>query len=344
MPPSKRSAESIWRGRDLRARLLLPISLLYRGLTAIRRRCYQFGGLRGGLRGCLRGCLRSTCLPVPVVVVGNITAGGAGKTPLVIYLVEALKHAGRRPGVVSRGYGGSVSGVCEVRSDSSPDAVGDEPLLIHQRTGCPVFVGRQRVVAGAALLQAYPDCDLILCDDGLQHYSLARDLEIAVVDRRGFGNGWLLPAGPLREPVGRLGEVDAVVSNGWPGPAAFRMVLQSEPFRPLVKLSDGDTGPVPLEQGGRRWHAVAGIGEPQRFFDQLSALGLVFEAHAFPDHHHYQAGDLAFDGDAILTTEKDAVKFSGLTTLPVWVLPVSAQVTPDLAQFILEKIDGPSAA
>lgn len=274
---------------------------------------------------------------MPVVVVGNVTAGGSGKTPLVLWLVDELKSRGRRPGVISRGYGGSVAGVRKVSVGDTPVEVGDEPLLIRRRANCPVFVGRDRTVAGKALLAVHPECDVVICDDGLQHYRLARDVEIAVVDRRGFWNGWPLPAGPLREPVSRLRSVDAVVANSWDGHAAFRMTLVGDRFRLLAKVSRDAT---PSEFAGLRLHAVAGIGEPQRFFDHLASLGLRCEPHPFPDHHAYVASDLAFDGDAILTTEKDAVKFGELASLPVWVLPVTATVTPDLAQFILERIDG----
>jgi tetraacyldisaccharide 4'-kinase len=325
LPLSKRSVESTWQRRGLTAWLLLPVGGLFFLVVALRRFLYRLG------------ILASQRLSVPVVVVGNITAGGSGKTPLVIWLVDELTRRGRKPGVISRGYGGSAEGVRRVSHGDTPRVVGDEPLLIARRTGCPVFVGRDRVAAGRALLSEHPDCDVIVCDDGLQHYRLARDVEIAVVDRRGVMNGWPLPAGPLREPASRLRSVDAVVANGWSGAAAFRMNLVGDRFHHLGKVSDGAT---PATLAGQRLHAVAGIGEPRRFFDHLSALGLRFEAQAFPDHHAYTREDLAFGGDAILTTEKDAVKFDGLATLPVWVLPVTATVTPDLAQFILEKIDG----
>ena len=181
----------------------------------------------------------------------------------------------------------------------------------------------------------------MLCDDGLQHYALARDVEIVVVDRRGFGNGWSLPAGPLREATTRLASVDAMVGNDWPGAADFHMRLVGREF---YHLAEPAVRCLPEALHGRRLHAVAGIGEPQRFFDHLTALGLSFESHAFADHHVYRDDDLLFAGDAILTTEKDAVKLSGLTVLPIWVLPVDAEVEPDLAQFVLERIDGrPSA-
>ncbi|RTL58053.1 MAG: tetraacyldisaccharide 4'-kinase, partial [Rhodocyclaceae bacterium] len=194
-----------------------------------------------------------------------------------------------------------------------------------------------------ALLAAHPECDLILCDDGLQHLALARDVEIAVLDRRGVMNGLPLPAGPLREPLSRLQGVDAVVLNGLAqapegAQARFHMTLAGASF---VRLGDAAQVMAPSALAGQRLHAVAGIGEPQRFFDHLAALGLAFEAHAFPDHHAYTARDLAFSGDAILTTEKDAVKFDALApALPVWVLPVEAAVEPDLARFVLEKLDG----
>lgn len=341
MPPSRPSAEpaglvAAWRRRGLLACLLYPASLVFRLIVALRRAWIG----------------RGERLPVPVVVVGNLTVGGAGKTPLTIELARALRERGRRPGIVSRGYGGAGM-VREVNTDADPRIVGDEPLLLARRSACPVVVGRDRVAAAHALLAAHPECDLILADDGLQHYRLGRDLEIAVFDARGVQNGWLLPAGPLREPVGRLATVDAVVLHGLaaapsgrfmsPAPTVparvFRMRLQGDAF-----VRDRETRSVD-QLRGLRLHAVAGIGDPQRFFDYLSLLGVRFEAHAFPDHHAYRAEDLAFDGDAILTTEKDAVKLERLAlALPIWTLPVTARLEPDLAAFVLEKLDGPPSA
>ena len=328
---------AIWRRRGTLACLLLPFSLLFSLLVALRR-----GLFRAGL-------LPRQRLPVPVVIVGNISVGGTGKTPLVIHLAQALRRLGRHPGIVSRGYRGSATDVSEVIPDSDPGAVGDEPVLLSRRSGCPVFVGRNRPAAARALLAAHPHCDVILADDGLQHYRLARDVEIVLFDERGVMNGWPLPAGPLREPVSRLGEVDAVVLCGSavsPAPTfdiqTFTMRLQGESFhrldQPLVSC-----GAAAL--AGQTLHAVAGIGAPQRFFARLDELELNFTAHAFADHHHYRPEDLAFAGDAILTTEKDAVKLSQLSLpLPVWVLPVTAEVSPDLAAFVVEKLDGrPSA-
>lgn len=280
-----------------------------------------------------------------MIVVGNLGVGGAGKTPLTIHLAQALRARGRRPGIVSRGYRGRVEATLEVDPGADPAQVGDEPVLLARRAGCPVVVGRDRVAAARHLLAAHPDCDLLLCDDGLQHYRLRRDVEIALFDERGAMNGWCLPAGPLREPLARLREVDAVVLNGTVAepPAAggrpvFAMRLRADGFTAL----DGTQEPRPAAAfAGQVLHAVAGIGAPARFFAQLAGMGLAFEAHAFPDHHDYRAGDLAFTGDAILTTEKDAVKLARLSLpLPVWVLPVTADASPDIAAFVLEKLDG----
>jgi tetraacyldisaccharide 4'-kinase len=297
-------------------------------------------------RGLYRiGFLRSERLPVPVVIVGNITVGGSGKTPLVIHLASELRKLGRRPGIVSRGYRGGSAGVTEVIPGGDPVVLGDEPVLLARRSGCPVFVGRDRPAAARALLAAHPECDLILADDGLQHYRLQRDVELAVFDQRGVMNGWCLPAGPLREPVSRLSQVDAVVSNGSavvPAPTVgrplFRMNLLGEKFH---RVDDPRIECVPADLSGRNLHAVAGIGAPERFFEQLRTLGLNFTAHAFPDHHDFCAADLDYAGDAILTTEKDAVKLTHLSLpLPVWVLPVTAEVSPDLAAFVLETLNG----
>ena len=320
----------IWQKRGLAAWLLLPLSLVFRLLVALRRHAYR------------RGIFRSVRLPVPVVIVGNIAAGGAGKTPLVLALAQELARRGRRPGIVSRGYGGAVVGVREVLADDGAELVGDEPLLLKRRAGCPVFVGRDRVAAGRALLAAHPHCDVILSDDGLQHYGLARDVEIAVVDRRLLANCWLQPAGPCREPVVRLASVDAVVKNGAVeilvgGVPTFDMRLEGARF---VSLDDSAQTRAAADFAGLRLHAVAGIGEPRRFFDHLAALGLNCATHAFPDHHRYAAGDLEFGDDAILATEKDGVKLRGLARLPVWLLPVEARIDPDLASFVMEKLDG----
>lgn len=339
MRRSRTSAEvflrRVWRQRGL-ATFLLPLAFLFECVVGIRRALYR------------TRLLESHRLPVPVVVIGNITTGGAGKTPLILHLAQRLAEMGRRPGIVSRGYGSRRGDAREVHAESTPDDVGDEALLIKRRADVPVFVGHRRVEAGRALLAAYPDCDLILCDDGLQHYALERDVEIAVIDRRGFMNGWMLPAGPLREPGTRLNSVDACVLNQTSVAVVadvprFRMRLAGGRF---YSLDDPARQCEARDITGLRLHAFAGIGEPQRFFDHLSQLGLRFEPHSFADHYEYQLEDFVVDGDAILMTEKDAVKCARYRQLPIpiWVLPVDAVVDPDLARFILEKLDGFASA
>ena len=309
--------------------LLFPLSLVFRALAASRRFLYR------------SGILASVKLPVPVVVVGNISVGGTGKTPLTLWLAKQLIENGWHPGIVSRGYtknGQRINTPHEVSIDDAADQVGDEPLLMAQRALCPVWISRDRPAAALALLQAHPECDIILSDDGLQHYRLRRDVEIVVIDgARRFGNGMLLPAGPLREPVSRLRKVDAIVANGNPASAhEFAMSLDGSLF---YNLLNPDTVLTASEFTGQRLHAIAGIGHPQRFFTHLEHLGLNTQHHAFPDHHRYTATDIAFaDADAILMTEKDAVKCSAFATEKCWVLRVDAQVSPALAQLIIEKV------
>ena len=327
--------QAAWFQPDLAVFLwpLLPLSWIFRGVVALRRFLYQ------------SGVLRAEHLPVPVVVVGNLIVGGAGKTPTVLWLVERLRAAGRRPGILSRGYGGAQA-VAEVRADSDPRGVGDEPVLLASRSGVPVFVGRRRAEAGRALLGAHPEVDVLVCDDGLQHLALERDVEIAVVDGRGVGNGLLLPAGPLREPAGRLDTVDAVVHNfqkiGANAAGPYAMTLLPGAF---YRLNDPATRVAAGDLQGRPLFAIAGIGHPQRFFDTLAALGLRFEPRPFPDHHAFVPGDFDFAADGVvLMTEKDAIKCRPFLTGEAWVLPVTATIDPDLAAFVLEKIDGRQAA
>lgn len=306
--------------------LLAPLALLYALVSALRRALYR------------AGVLRVHRFPVPVVVIGNIAVGGTGKTPLTEALIRLLRERGLRPGVVSRGYGGHA-GAYPLRVDARTEATeaGDEPVMLHRRTGVPVVVDPVRVRAVRALL-AGGDCDVVLCDDGLQHYALARDLEIAVVDgRRGIGNGWRLPAGPLREPVSRLRTVDHVVVNGeagdWPG--AVPMRLLPEAWVPLGQ--EGAAAPAP----GSRLHAVAGIGHPERFFETLRAQGFDVVGHAFPDHHDYAAAELAFGDDLpVVMTEKDAVKCQALPLRHAWYVPVRA----DLPAAFLDRLYGQIAA
>ncbi len=322
-----------WRVRGLTACCLLPLAVVFAALVAVRRRLYRCN------------FLASVRLPVPVVVVGNITVGGSGKTPLCLWLVDALRRRGLKPGIVTRGYGGAGA-VSEVRVDSDPALVGDEALLLKRRGQLPVFVGSDRVAAARALLAAYPDCQLIVSDDGLQHYRLQRDLELAVQDLRGLMNAWPLPAGPLREPESRLATVDALVINGdagavpaeGDGPPRFLMRLTGSSFQALAEPGRHCSA---ADFAGQRLAALAGIGEPQRFFEHLGRLGIVCPCYSFPDHHRYSAEDLAqIDADVLLMTEKDAVKCAGLTARPVWVLPVSAEVEPDLASLVMERLYG----
>ena len=287
-------------------------------------------------------------LPVPVVVVGNITVGGAGKTPLTIWLARQLKENGWRPGIVSRGYGGKNAAPRAVTHSAMPAEVGDEPILLARRSGVPVWVGRDRAAAGQALLAAQPEVNLILCDDGLQHYRLGRDVELAVFDGRGAGNGWRLPVGPLREPLSRIAAVDAVICNGLPDarlPAevpSFAMRLLPGRF---YRLDEPQRRCEATDLAGKKLYALAGIGDPGRFFRTLEGLGLACEAHPFPDHHAYVASDLAFaKGGILLMTEKDAVKCAGLTAGETWVLPVEAELSPALIEHIQEKLRGRQAA
>lgn len=323
------TAPALWRSRGVAAWLLWPLSLLFRLVSALRRAAFR------------AGLLRVDRLPVPVIVVGNLIAGGAGKTPLTLYLARALAERGWRPLIVTRGYGGRADAVHEVDARADVTESGDEPVLLARRSGLPVWVGRRRADAARAGLTAHPECDLVLCDDGLQHYALARDIEIAVLDRRGVMNGFHLPAGPLRESPARLRTADAVVLNGLPTPpdgvsSPFRMRLHGERFQ---RLDRPGQQAVAADLRSLRLHAVAGIGEPARFFDHLRALGLDFVAHPFPDHHAYTARDLAFaDCDALLLTEKDAVKCHGLSDTPMWVLPVEAHLDPDLAGYIATRL------
>jgi len=312
--------ERHWYRRSALSAALWPLSMLFRGGVAVRRGLYR------------AGVLTSTRLPVPVVVVGNLVVGGAGKTPLTIWLAHALARRGRRPGIVSRGYGGAESGCAEVPRGGDWRRFGDEPVVLAEADVGPVWIGAKRADAARALLAAHPEVDLILCDDGLQHYALARDVEIAVVDARGHGNGFMLPAGPLREPAMR--QVDAVVGNGAPGQYAMRL----EPAG--LRRVGGDQAEIRIGAlRGKRLHAVAGIGHPQRFFDTLSAMGLAFTPHAFPDHHAFAPADLDFaDCDIVLMTEKDAVKCRPFGRDDLVALRVAARVDDALADFIIERI------
>jgi tetraacyldisaccharide 4'-kinase len=317
--------------------LLSPLSLLFRVTTATRRAAYR------------AGLLRTDRLTVPVIVVGNITVGGTGKTPLVLWLAALLKEHGRMPGIVCRGYGGVPGAPQAVRGDSDPQACGDEAVLLARRSGCPVWTGIDRATAARSMLAA-ADCDVVVSDDGLQHYALHRDVELCVVDGDSlFGNGWLLPAGPLREPPSRLSEVDAVIVNSGDdtqealasvrklNPACLAMKLKAREF---WNLRDTQRRAGAGDFHGKRVHAVAGIGNPARFFRQLQRMGLEFTPHSFPDHHPFTASDLAYAGaDAVVMTEKDAVKCERFTSDRCWALAVDAVPEPGLEKLVLGRID-----
>jgi tetraacyldisaccharide 4'-kinase len=313
-----------WYGSERRGAWLLPAAWLFAALAFLRRRLYAAG---------LLSRYRS---PRPVIVVGNITVGGTGKTPLIIWLAEQLRLRGLRAGVVSRGYGRSDRAVRRIAPSDPVAETGDEPALIARRQDVLVAVGADRPAA-VRLLEA--DCDVILSDDGLQHYALERDVEIVVVDgRRGLGNQRLLPAGPLREAPARLAEVGAVVINGegfqYPGGLHMRM----EPIR-FVNVVSGDSLPVDVFSG-QRAHAVAAIGHPERFFGLLSDLGVDLDTRALPDHATPTAAQLSFGDDLpVLMTEKDAVKCVGIAGSAHWYLEVGAAFSPPDAERLLAIVE-----
>jgi tetraacyldisaccharide 4'-kinase len=321
-----RRFERYWYSINLLTILLWPLSLLYGAAVTLRRLAYRWG------------VLRSRHVDVPVIVVGNITVGGTGKTPLVIRLATVLREAGYRPGIISRGYLGQSSvWPCRVAQDSDPLQVGDEPVLLARRSRCPVVVDPDRFVAAQTLLNDY-DCDVILADDGLQHYGLARNIEIAVIDgARQFGNGACLPAGPLREPARRLRTVDFIVSHGIAREGQYRMTLTGER---AINLNDSYVSCFLEGFRGEPVHAVAGIGDPARFFDFLKERGIRTLNHAFPDHYPYTPADLEFEDElSVLMTEKDAVKCQRLVPDDrFWYIPVDAQIDPVLEQKVLTRL------
>ena len=322
-----KSIEHYWYSRNIVSFLLLPLSWLYILLASTRRLLYQ------------SGIFKQTRLHVPVIIVGNISVGGTGKTPLTEWLVTCLKENGYKPGIVSRGYGGRAKHwPQQVRADSDPVLVGDEPVLLAQHCQCPLVVDPKRVRAAEFLLNKY-DCDIIVADDGLQHYELARDIEIVVIDGvRRFGNGRCLPAGPLRETLSRLQQVDyLVINNGFTCDGEFKMKIQAKQFcrvnEPTI-VSESST----FNNAGTV-HAVAGIGNPQHFFDMLKSRQLNLIEHVFPDHYKYTETDIAFSDDyPIIMTEKDAVKCRPFADDNVWFLSVEPELEHSLAGRILSKL------
>ena len=332
----------IWTKRGLISALLWPLSLLFRLVVAFRRFAYE------------NKWFKSFRLPVPVVIVGNIFVGGTGKTPLVIWLVNILRKAGFNPGVISRGYGTSNDDPVLVTEHSKPDQAGDEPLLIVSKTGCPLAVCRKRVKAGEFLLNQHPEVDIIISDDGMQHYALARDVEIMLFDGRGAGNGWMLPAGPLREPVSRRRDFTVINGNNSPAPGnpiyiddmvLMRMVTDTAEqlkdrahVRKLQDIQTGSSGET------MKTVAAAGIGNPSRFFASLRMARLNFTEMPLPDHFAFSSNPFGcLDADIILITEKDAVKCAQIEEIVsderIWVVPAQVEIdnNDELERRIVEK-------
>ncbi len=307
--------EDIWYGDSRLGLPLLPLAIIFRLVVFLRETIYRLG------------LYKITRLPVPVIVVGNISIGGTGKTPLVIWLADFLRKQGFHPGVICRGYRGQAhSWPQQVRPDSDPVAVGDEAVLLAKRCRCPVAAGPKRAEAAAALLE-YGHCDIIISDDGLQHLALARDVEIAVIDgERRFGNGRCLPAGPLREPISRLNSVDMLVVNGVAGRGEFG--LQTIPGA-IHGVADKSRVLAPESLSNYEVHAVAGIGNPAKFFHTLRRLGLTPIEHPFPDHHPFVRADISFDDDRpVIMTEKDAVKCTFFAAPEHWYLSIETAPKP----------------
>ena len=313
---------------------LWPLSLLYRAVTALRRLAYALGWLK------------TQRAPVPLLVVGNLVAGGAGKTPTVFALVQALRQAGWTPGIISRGHGRRGDGVAAVRADSPATEVGDEPLLLHLRTRAPVWVARRRIDAARGLCAAHTEVDVLVADDGLQHLALARDVQVIVFDERGLGNGFPLPAGPLRQPVPQHVPVNSHVlynaaqpSTHWPGAIGQRRLAGA------VLLQDWWRGaPATLAAlqalRGRPLLAAAGMAVPERFFTMLRNAGLQFSALPLPDHHAFEQLPWPADTPDVLVTEKDAVKLPreavGLTR--IWVVALDFRLPEDFSTAVLDNL------
>lgn len=324
---TKLALQRAWLSRGWVACLLWPLSQVYRLLVSWRGRLYRAGFLKSSRAG------------VPVLVVGNVVAGGAGKTPLVMALVTHLQQHGLKVGVVSRGYGRTGELCLEVFADTPVIQSGDEPALIKRTTGAPVFIAKKRIDAARALLAAHPNTQLLVCDDGLQHYALARDVEVVVFDDRGVGNGWLLPAGPLREPwPERLRSgIDLVLHTGQS--PAFGGFTSSRQLADYALGSDGNR--VPLDSlKGQALIALAAIAHPDAFFSMLVASGLVLgQTISLPDHYDFSDYQLAVDkGCTVLCTEKDAVKLFGLPAMAsVRLLAVPLRFSPEPA--FLDAVD-----
>lgn len=302
--------EHAWYERGAFTQMMRPLSWLFLSIVTIRRFLYRIN------------IFKHVDLPVPVIVVGNISVGGTGKTPLVIWIARYLKQAGYKPGIISRGYGGQAKNwPQQVRPDADPVMVGDEAVVISRRSECPMAVGPNRIADCQALLK-YADIDVIVSDDGLQHYALGRTVEVAVIDGvRRFGNGFCLPAGPLRELRSRLEAVDCQVTNGVAAQGEIPMRYQTEK---AINLISGEERLI-SDFKSETVYAIAGIGNPDRFFNFIRANGIRTNTRAFPDHHPFVAEDLAFSADEVLLmTEKDAVKCQRFARANWWYVPVDA--------------------
>ncbi len=306
--------EDLWYGKHPLSIMLAPLGWCYQLLMTLRHLLYQ------------SGILPTQRLDVPVIVVGNIVAGGTGKTPLVIWLAAYLKEKGYQPGIVSRGYKSKVKQwPQQVRIDSNPELVGDEPVLLARRTNCPVAIAPNRYIAAEALIE-HEQVDIIVCDDGLQHYALERDIEIAVIDGvRRHGNRRCLPAGPLREPVSRLKSVDMVVCNSGAVRGEFEMEYMPQQ---LCSVMDENRRCDVEQFRNQSIHAIAGVGNPAKFFSYLRGKGIRTIEHEFPDHYHFTAKDICFDdGFSVVMTEKDAVKCTEFASAEHWFLPIDVKMT-----------------
>lgn len=299
--------------------------MIFNDITRLRRYLYRIG------------LLKNHKLPVPVIIVGNITVGGTGKTPLTIFLAELLKQSGYKPGIICRGYGGQAEDwPQQVTFDSDPRQIGDEALLMARRTGCPVVAGPKRVLAAKLLLEQ-SDCNVIISDDGLQHYSLKRDIEIIVIDgERRFGNSYCLPSGPLRETISRIHEVDFLVCNGINAEEnEYSMIVEGSE---AINLLTGEKKPLDYFIK-KSCQAIAGMGNPQRFFALLENAKISYDTHIFPDHHDYQATDLRFGVESeVLMTEKDMVKCLDFAKKNHWFIPVQAKLPEMFSERLLEKL------
>ena len=338
-PTFTQRLERAWLSRGPLACALWPLSLLYAAVTGVRRSLYRFG------------LLTTERLPVPVIVVGNLIAGGAGKTPTVIALVALLRRHGYVPGIVSRGYGGSATGPLEVTRDSRAAECGDEPLLMHLRTNAPLVVGRDRVAAARLLLSAHPQIDLIVSDDGLQHLRLARDVQVLVFDERGAGNGWYLPAGPLREALpATVPARTLVVYNAPAASTPLPGTLAQRALRGAVPLAGWWLGEPASEQAltalrGRPLIAAAGLARPERFFAMLRTAGLAFSPLPLPDHHDYRPLPWPDDTPDVIVTEKDAIKLDPalVGTTRVWVAPLDFALDASFEDALLALLPPPGS-